>query len=666
MAGFARRFKLSLRPSAASLIFAGLLALASPAAAKDCADLTSAVLAHGKVTSAALVPAGGFQMPASPFGPPPGVLSAAFKNIPAFCRVQATLTPTSDSDIEVWLPAAGWNGKFVGIGNGVWAGSISYFEMGGPLSRGYAVGATDAGHTGNGLSADFAVGHPEKLTDFGYRAVHEMTLAAKEVIRNFYGDAPKISLWNSCSTGGRQGLMEAYRCPEDYDAILAMAPANPMTGLMTQSLWTGYQALRAPGAALSQEKLSALHKAYVAQCDAKDGLVDGLVSAPRSCRFDPAIAQCKAGDRPDCLTAEQVETMRAIYGGVRDPKTGEQIFPVLWRKRQKASGRVLDESTTVATALCAPTPTCNLSRHNVGRELLRAIPYLICNYVVSAKGQPFSAREQVNAFTRIRGKTVAHRKSRPSPDDYDTFLFRPQCRTVQGRTVLTWSIGQNIHGRTEASYNADADAVTFDWIATNSGIRFETFVAIPELGKVAISDRAGEHHMGARQAASRFETVIGALIEDGEAEVELAATYADVDRALRTFDLTEFSFSVRPTNPHPSRLTERLDREMKIDGIGQLAGKAKAKPGGVMRMKQDGYIEQAVDLAQAGYGQVSVKAVTPQGKDIHFGKPTFSLERRKNERAQQKPQTLRIFLDEELNDDDQNREAAKALIELYD
>ena len=300
-----------------------------PAAAADCAKLAGAALPQGAVTSATLVAAGAFEPPPSPFGRPPGVAAAGFKSLPAFCRIEATLKPSPDSDIkvEVWLPASGWNGKLVGIGNGVWAGSISYFQMGEPLARGYAVAATDTGHAGNGLSGDFAVGHPEKLTDFGHRAVHDMTVAAKAAINDFYGEGPKMSFWNSCSTGGRQGLMEAYRYPADYDAISAMAPANPMTDLMTQSLWTGYQAVRASGAGLTAPKLAALHKAYLAQCDAKDGLVDGLASAPRGCRFDPAVAQCKGADGPGCLTAEQVQTMRAIYGGVRDPKTGAQLLP---------------------------------------------------------------------------------------------------------------------------------------------------------------------------------------------------------------------------------------------------------------------------------------------------------------------------------------------------
>lgn len=300
----------------------------APALAADCAKLTKFTLNNGKVDKAELVAAGAFEAPASPFGPPPGVGPNSYKSMPAFCRVQATLTPSSDSDIkiEVWLPAENWNGNFDAIGNGVWAGSISYSQMADPLSRGYAVAATDTGHVGTGLDASFAVGHPEKLTDFGYRAVHEMTVAAKTLIARFYGSGPRLSLWTSCSTGGRQGLMEAYRYPDDYDGISAMAPANPMTDLMMQSLWTGYSALKDSASALTPAKLTAVHKAYIAKCDAKDGVTDGFVSDPERCDFDPKLAQCKAKDGPDCLTSAQVETMRAIYRGVVNPRTGERVL----------------------------------------------------------------------------------------------------------------------------------------------------------------------------------------------------------------------------------------------------------------------------------------------------------------------------------------------------
>ena len=301
---------------------AAVAALAgSPAAAKECAELAGMAVTDGKVTAATLVEAGKFALPQAPGGPPPGVLAQGFANLPAFCRVQATLTPTSDSDIkvEVWLPASGWNGKFVGIGNGVWAGSLSLTQLGDPLSKGYAVATTDTGHTGNGLTAEWAVGHPEKLVDFGHRAVHGMTVAAKEAIRAFYGEGPRVSLWNSCSTGGRQGLMSAYRYPADYDAISAMAPANPMTELMTQSMWAGWQPNRSPGAKVSVSKLAAVHAAVVKKCDKLDGLEDGLVMHPTACEFDPATVQCTAGESDSCLTAEQVETVRAMHDGIRGP-----------------------------------------------------------------------------------------------------------------------------------------------------------------------------------------------------------------------------------------------------------------------------------------------------------------------------------------------------------
>jgi hypothetical protein len=304
------------------------LAMAAPAAAKDCSEMTSLALDKGKVTAATLIAPGAFNPPAG-FGPPPGIANSAYKTLPAFCRVQATLTPTSDSDIkvEVWLPAAGWNGKLVGIGNGIWAGSISYSEMGPTLAQGYAVVATDTGHTGSGLTAEWAVGHPEKLVDFGSRAIHLMTVTAKQTIKDFYGQAAKYSLWNSCSTGGRQGLMAAARYPEDFDAVSSKAPANPMTDLMTQSMWAGYQAKRTASSAMSPALLGLVHKAVVAQCDALDGLTDGLVARPGACRFDPASLACKPGQAEGCLNGDQVTTMKAIYGGVTDPKTGKQLLP---------------------------------------------------------------------------------------------------------------------------------------------------------------------------------------------------------------------------------------------------------------------------------------------------------------------------------------------------
>jgi len=300
-----------------------------PAAAAPCESLASLELSDGKITSASLVVAGQFTPPigGGPLMGGPGSM-AIFKAAPAFCRVTATLTPTPDSDIkiEVWMPAENWNGKLVGIGNGVWAGSIGYTALAEPLSKGYATAATDTGHVGTGMDAKFAIGHREKLIDFGYRAVHEMTVKAKIILAAYYGKKERLSLWVSCSTGGRQGLMEAYRYPEDYDGISSMAPANPMVSLMIGSLWTGYAALKDDAHRLAMPQIMAANKAYIDQCDETDGLKDGIVGHPERCSFHPGIIQCKEGDQDNCLTYQQVEALRDIYEGTKNPRTGELIF----------------------------------------------------------------------------------------------------------------------------------------------------------------------------------------------------------------------------------------------------------------------------------------------------------------------------------------------------
>ena len=195
-------------------------------AARSCEKLSSLALPNTSITLAQMVPAGGFTLP--------GMSPAAtqqFSRLPAFCRVAATVRPSPDSDIkiEVWLPALAWNGKFQAVGNGGWAGTISYGAMASALQEGYATASTDTGHTGG--NATFAVGHPEKVIDFAYRAVHELAVKSKAVIAAFYDRPPRLSYWTGCSTGGRQGLMAAQRYPEDFDGIVAGAPANNQTQL---------------------------------------------------------------------------------------------------------------------------------------------------------------------------------------------------------------------------------------------------------------------------------------------------------------------------------------------------------------------------------------------------------------------------------------------------
>ncbi|MFC1839580.1 tannase/feruloyl esterase family alpha/beta hydrolase [Thermodesulfobacteriota bacterium] len=311
-----------------SLTVISLFIFTFSAAAGTCEGLASLKLKDGKITSASIVEAGQFKPPSGGFmmGGPGG--NRAFENAPSFCRVTATLTPTSDSDIkvEVWMPKDNWNGKLVGIGNGIWAGTISHSAMAEPLSRGYATVATDTGHVGMGMDAKWAIGHREKLIDFGHRAVHEMTVKAKELLAAYYGKKEDKSLWVSCSTGGRQGLMAAYRYPDDFDGISSMAPANPMVGLMISSLWSGYVALKDDAHKLPRPRLMASNKAYVEKCDEIDGVKDGIVSYPERCSYDPGIIQCGEGEQGDCLTAPQVEALRDIYNGVINPSTGEQVF----------------------------------------------------------------------------------------------------------------------------------------------------------------------------------------------------------------------------------------------------------------------------------------------------------------------------------------------------
>jgi Tannase and feruloyl esterase len=187
--------------------------------AAACESLSSLALPDTAITLAQMVPAAGFTLP----GMAPAAVQQ-FSRLPAFCRVAARLTPSSDSDIkiEVWLPATGWNGKFQAVGNGGWAGNISYAALALALQEGYATASTDTGHTGG--NASFAIGHREKVIDFAYRAVHEMAVKSKAIIAAFYDRAPRLSYWTGCSTGGRQGLMAAQHYPEDFDGIIAGAP----------------------------------------------------------------------------------------------------------------------------------------------------------------------------------------------------------------------------------------------------------------------------------------------------------------------------------------------------------------------------------------------------------------------------------------------------------
>jgi feruloyl esterase len=292
-------FALSTLASAVSLC------IGAPAhAATACAELAKLSLPETRITLAERVPAGELRVP--------GVQQPL--QVPAMCRVAGTVAPAIN--FEVWLPeGAGWNGRFQAVGGGGLAGIISYPAMAEAVRSGYASSSTDTGH----VSTDTAwLLDRQRIIDYGYRAIHEMTVKAKAVIESHYGRAAEYSYFNGCSTGGRQGLMTAQRFPDDYDGIVSGAPVNRFTSLHIGQLWTAHATLKKPGAVLTREDLARVGDAAVAQCDAHDGVKDGIITDPRTCNFDPSSLR---GFRP-----EQIEALKMIYQGAVNPRTGQQIY----------------------------------------------------------------------------------------------------------------------------------------------------------------------------------------------------------------------------------------------------------------------------------------------------------------------------------------------------
>ncbi len=314
--------------------YRALLALpvvAALAAAQTPCDQLKLSLSNATVTSITYVPAGPFEAPnaaAAGRGGRGGRGSGPAAPVPAYCRVMMVLAPSSDSHIEaaMFLPAADWNGKLQVVGNGGWAGSISYPQMAAALREGYATASNDTGHRANdaGGGGMFALGHPEKITDFAYRAMHETVLKAKAITLAFYGKGPTYSYYNGCSTGGRQGLIEAARFPEDFDAIIAGAPANPHVHLHAAGVERSLELMK-NNAPLTQAKVDTLHKAILDACDGLDGVKDGILENPHACHFDPSKLQCKGADNDTCLTPGQVETVRIVFADVK-LKTGEVVW----------------------------------------------------------------------------------------------------------------------------------------------------------------------------------------------------------------------------------------------------------------------------------------------------------------------------------------------------
>jgi feruloyl esterase len=331
---------------AAAGLFAAVALTGTPAMATPCTNLLTLQLEQTTITLATDITNGTF------IDPDTNKLTP----LPAFCRVKAALTPSADSliNIEVWLPETTWNGRFLGTGSGGYGGIFDYGALTYHLSQGYAVANTglgtgasgcvplycgSAGNMGNALAIAGGdppyptlglFGHPERIKDFGYRAMHVMTLRGKEIVNAFYQQSAKKSYFTGCSTGGQNALMEAQRFPEDYDGIVAGAPAyNRSISASTNPYgWQNYHAT--PGRFIQTGEMSLINTAVLKQCVGQDGgaASDHFLTDPRACHFDPKVLQCTGGNVPPaCLTAEQVTAMQIYYAGVIDPVTGERIFP---------------------------------------------------------------------------------------------------------------------------------------------------------------------------------------------------------------------------------------------------------------------------------------------------------------------------------------------------
>ena len=298
------------------------------AAAQDsCVEIKNLKLEHAAVVSAKWVEAGTMQ-------PPPEAFPGARKlRVGPHCEVIGVSRPTSDSEITFMLllpPEKDWNGKYLQLGNGGWAGNIQPAMLIEPLAHGYAVSATDDGHKTEDprkISADWATGHPEKLIDFGYRALHETANLSKVIVKSFYGKGSAQAYFFGCSDGGREALMEAERYPEDFNGIIAGAPANHWTNHLTGFVWDEIAMEAEPSGRIKADQLPTIEKAALAACDSLDGVKDGLIEDPRKCHFDPSVLLCRGSAQADCLSQSQINTLSKIYAGPKDPVTGEQIYP---------------------------------------------------------------------------------------------------------------------------------------------------------------------------------------------------------------------------------------------------------------------------------------------------------------------------------------------------
>ncbi len=395
-------------------------------AAQACTALAASAPADTTINTAEVVAAGTFVAPTpNPFGPEPD-----FSGLPEFCRLAGSIAPTSDSDIrfELWLPVEGWNGFFMQTGNGGAAGALAYGSLLQPLNRGYAVAHTDTGHRGGGGDFSWAPDHPERMVDYQYRAVRELTIAGKHLTEQYYGRVPERAYWMGCSTGGRQGLKEVQRFAGDYDAVIAGAPANNWSPLMMLSMVIERELDRVPSLV---PKLGLLHAAAIAACDQSDGVADRVITTPESCGFDPGSVQCGTGETTNCLTENEVAAARTIYAGVVNSE-GDTLMPgtgpgseMEWAAYASPGFRI---GSNYFSHLVAEDPDWTLANLDVDRDLALAEAY--------DRDAAKAMDANIQAFVEAGGKLLLYHGT--------TDGLIPYANTVNYYNSVTAALGQDL------------------------------------------------------------------------------------------------------------------------------------------------------------------------------------------------------------------------------
>jgi feruloyl esterase len=280
---------------------------------------------------------------AGSFTPPGG--RVPFTELPAFCRVRARVTTSNDSmvNFDVWVPGT-WNGKIVVTGNGGYSNVPAYRDMAYAMTQGYAAVGGDTGHqTPTPDDLQWGAAHPERILDWGTRSIHAIIGPSQRIVASIAGSPMRRSYYYGCSTGGHQAYAEMQRYPQDFDGVIAGAPGNNRVRLNAAYLWQ-YLSNHSPGDGaeiIPAAKLPIVTRAVVAACDKNDGVMDGVIDDPRSCRFDPESLQCRDKDSPDCLTRPQIAALNRMYAGPSNPRTGQQIYPG-WSKSSEALTTLAD------------------------------------------------------------------------------------------------------------------------------------------------------------------------------------------------------------------------------------------------------------------------------------------------------------------------------------